>query len=56
MSIIATALVIAFLAPGTGKAHAGIIPYSVIGPHGFQLPVGDDIPAGGLPILLSYNT
>jgi len=40
----------------SGKALAGIIPYSVIGPHEFQLPVGDDIPAGGLPILLSYNT
>lgn len=49
-------LVSVCLAGVSNKAEAGIIPYSVIAPHEYQLPVGDDIPAGGLPILLSYNT
>jgi hypothetical protein len=53
---IAAALMSVCLAGVSGKAHAGIIPYSVIGPHEFQLPVGDNIPKNGLPILLSYNT
>jgi len=54
--IIVMAVVGLCLSGFSGTALAGIIPYSVIGPHEFQLPVGDDIPAGGLPILLSYNT
>jgi len=54
--IIVVVLVGLCLSGFSGKAHAGIIPYSVIGPHEFQLPVGDDIPKNGLPILLSYNT
>lgn len=45
-----------FLAGGAGKADAGIIPYSVIGPHEYQLPVGNEIPKDGINLLLSYNT
>jgi len=38
------------------KADAGIIPYSVIAPHEYQLPIGDEIPNNGTTLLLSYNT
>ncbi len=38
------------------ESHAGIIPYSVIAPHEYQLPVGDAIPKDGINLLLSYNT
>lgn len=40
----------------SAKLHAGIIPYSVIAPHQYQLPVGDEIPKDGINLLLSYNT
>lgn len=39
-----------------GVSYAGIIPYSVIAPHEYQLPIGDDIPNNGTTLLLSYNT
>lgn len=38
------------------RADAGIIPYSVIAPHEYQLPVGKEIPKEGINLLLSYNT
>lgn len=44
------------LAGMAGKADAGIIPYSVIAPHEYQLPVGAEIPKDGINLLLSYNT
>jgi hypothetical protein len=44
LASIAAVLVSFCLAGGAGKAHAGIIPYSVIAPHEYQLPVGDAIP------------
>jgi hypothetical protein len=37
------------------NADAGIIPYSVIAPHEYQLPVGKEIPKEGTNLLLSYN-
>lgn len=39
-----------------GVSYADIIPYSVIAPHEYQLPIGDDIPNNGTTLLLSYNT
>jgi len=56
LASIAAVLVSFCLAGGAGKAHAGIIPYSVIAPHEYQLPVGDAIPKDGINLLLSYNT
>jgi hypothetical protein len=50
------ALVTVGLTGIASKAEAGIIPYSVIGPHEYQLPVGKEIPEDGLNLLLSYNT
>jgi len=38
------------------KVEAGIIPYSVIAPHEYQMPVGSEIPKEGINLLLSYNT
>ncbi|APG25421.1 MULTISPECIES: transporter [Syntrophotalea] len=37
-------------------ARAGLIPYSFIQPHDFQLPIGKEVPAGGLDLYVSYNT
>lgn len=54
--IIATACAGVCLSGATKKAEAGIIPYSVIAPHEYQLPIGDQIPKGGTTLLLSYNT
>lgn len=54
--LVAVTLGAVFFAGGAGKADAGIIPYSVIGPHEYQLPVGDAIPKDGINLLLSYNT
>jgi hypothetical protein len=55
-AVIIAAMASVFLAGITSKADAGIIPYSVIGPHEYQLPVGKEIPKDGLNLLLSYNT
>lgn len=54
--LVLTAMVSVILPGVSGKALAGIIPYSVIGPHEYQLPVGDEIPKNGTTLLLSYNT
>ena len=55
-ALAAAALVTVGLTGITRKADAGIIPYSVIGPHEYQLPVGKEIPKDGINLLLSYNT
>ncbi|MDD2319838.1 MAG: transporter [Geobacteraceae bacterium] len=55
-AVIVAALASVFLVGASTKADAGIIPYSVIGPHEYQLPVGDEIPKDGINLLLSYNT
>ncbi len=55
-AVIVAALASVFVAGVSSKADAGIIPYSVIGPHEYQLPVGDEIPKDGINLLLSYNT
>ncbi len=55
-TIAAVALGGVVFAGAAGKAHAGIIPYSVIAPHEYQLPVGAEIPKDGINLLLSYNT
>jgi Putative MetA-pathway of phenol degradation len=55
-AVIVAALASVFLAGVSSKADAGVIPYSVIGPHEYQLPVGKEIPKDGLNLLLSYNT
>lgn len=52
----AAAIVTVCLFGVSTKARAGIIPYSVIAPHEYQLPVGDAIPKDGINLLLSYNT
>jgi len=52
----AAAIVTVCLCGVFSKAHAGIIPYSIIAPHQYQLPVGDEIPKDGINLLLSYNT
>jgi hypothetical protein len=54
--LIAAGLAIVTLSATARNAGAGIIPYSVIAPHEYQLPVGDDIPKEGINLLLSYNT
>lgn len=54
--IFAAALAFVGLSGVTQNTEAGIIPYSVIAPHEYQLPVGDDIPKDGINLLLSYNT
>ena len=56
LSVIVAALVSVCLIGVSRKADAGIIPYSVIAPHEYQLPVGDAIPKDGITLLLSYNT
>jgi len=56
LSVIAAALISVCLPGMSRKADAGIIPYSVIAPHEYQLPVGDEIPKDGINLLLSYNT
>jgi hypothetical protein len=55
-AVIISAMASIFMAGITSKADAGIIPYSVIGPHEYQLPVGKEIPKDGINLLLSYNT
>ena len=55
-TIAAVALGGVVFAGAAGTAHAGIIPYSVIAPHEYQLPVGAEIPKDGINLLLSYNT
>lgn len=55
-ALAAVAMGAVFFAGSAGKADAGIIPYSVIAPHEYQLPVGDAIPKDGINLLLSYNT
>jgi len=55
-SLVLTGMVSVILTGVSGKADAGIIPYSVIAPHEYQLPVGDEIPKKGTDLLLSYNT
>jgi len=55
-ALAAAALVTVGLTGIARKADAGIIPYSVIGPHEYQLPVGKEIPEDGINLLLSYNT
>jgi hypothetical protein len=55
-AVIAAALGSVCLVGVSTKADAGIIPYSVIAPHEYQLPVGDAIPKDGITLLLSYNT
>jgi hypothetical protein len=54
--LVLAAMLSVFLPGISGKADAGIIPYSVIAPHEYQLPVGDEIPKNGTDLLLSYNT
>lgn len=54
--ILAAALAFVGLSGATQNTEAGIIPYSVIAPHEYQLPIGDDIPKDGINLLLSYNT
>lgn len=56
LGIAAAALSTTCLSGAMNRAEAGIIPYSVIAPHEYQLPVGDEIPKGGTTLLLSYNT
>jgi len=53
---LSAALAIICLSGATKNVEAGIIPYSVIAPHEYQLPVGNDIPKDGINLLLSYNT
>jgi len=55
-ALAAAALVTVGLTGVASKVDAGIIPYSVIGPHEYQLPVGKEIPEDGIDLLLSYNT
>lgn len=55
-AVIIAALASTFLVGVSSKADAGIIPYSVIAPHEYQLPVGKEIPKDGINLLLSYNT
>ncbi|MEA5114079.1 MAG: transporter [Geobacteraceae bacterium] len=55
-TIAAVALGSVILAAMPGKSAADIIPYSVIAPHEYQLPVGAEIPKEGINLLLSYNT
>jgi len=56
LGVIAAVLWSVCLAGVSSKAQAGIIPYSVIAPHEYQLPVGSEIPKDGINLLLSYNT
>lgn len=37
-------------------ARAGLIPYSFIQAHAFQLPIGKEVPADGIDLYISYNT
>jgi hypothetical protein len=55
LSIAVAALSGICLSGTMNRAEAGNIPYVVIAPHEYQLPVGDDIPKGGTTLLLSYN-
>jgi hypothetical protein len=55
LGITVAALSVVCLSAATKMAEAGGIPYVVIAPHEYQLPVGDDIPEKGQTLLLSYN-
>lgn len=55
-SLVVSVVVSIFASGIVSNIEAGIIPYSVIAPHEYQLPVGDQIPEGGTTLLLSYNT
>ncbi len=54
--IVTAALTIVSLSGAVQNADAGIIPYSVIAPREYQLPIGDDIPKDGINLMISYNT
>jgi len=56
LTIMSATMVTVSLFGAVSGVHAGIIPYSVIAPHEYQLPVGDAIPKDGINLLLSYNT
>jgi hypothetical protein len=55
LGIAVAALSVVCLSGAINRAEAGDIPYVVIAPHEYQLPVGDDIPENGTTLLLSYN-